>query len=164
MTGSDKKKNGVSLFISDLIECRAGGKTRKKWLKNKRLSGFFIQQRTGIRPNRCFEQMLQSTNLSFFPPYAVLIYFRPSSFFKNIFCVIRRRHLLNSDFWGEGKQQLSSLWVSLSSSFTSMTGQCLWLFWESLIRCIFCESIYFFFIVCFSVGFIADVDKFVDAT
>lgn len=163
MTGSDKKKNGVSLFISDLIECRAGGEQEKNGWRTSAcpVSLYSREQELGliVVSSRCFK----APTCLFFS-YVVLIYFRPSSFFKNIFCVIRRRHLLNSDFWGEGRQQLSSLPVFLSSSFTSMTWQCLWLFWESLIRCIFGESIRFLFIVCFSVGFIADVDKFVDAT
>ncbi|GFY33885.1 hypothetical protein TNCV_4595931 [Trichonephila clavipes] len=58
MTGADKERNDVSLFISDLIECVVNreeqhGERGEMAQANTCLSGFFIQQGTRIRPNRC---------------------------------------------------------------------------------------------------------------
>lgn len=162
MTGSDKKRKKKEwcvtiYFRSDRVQSR--GKTRKKWPKNKRLSGFFIQQRTGIRPNRCFEQMLQSTNLSFFLLCRTYLFFT-LFFFLNIFCVIRRRHLLNSDFWGRRKTT-----TQLSLNFTQRifhqydrTMSMIVLRITYLVH-FSVESVYFLF----TVQFINDVDKFVYA-
>lgn len=99
---------------------------------------YLIQQRTRIRPNRCFEQMLQSTNLSFFPLRSAYLFF--TLFY--IFCVLRRRHLLNSDF---EMQESSNSALFAYLIFQSVTGLDLWLFWESLTQCIFLLRFYLFF-------------------